>query len=62
MGIEVQFQAVGQQYEDIEVQNMDEDMSKISFEVKQLTFEGCSKSKMTFEIFWNIPGPFRLDF
>ena len=47
MDIEVQFQAVGQQFEGIEVQNMDEENSKISFEVQNLTFERFSKTKMT---------------
>ena len=49
MDIEVQFQAMGQQFEDIEVQNMDEESSKISFEVQMQTFEGCFKTKMTFK-------------
>ena len=52
MDIEVQFQAVGQQFEDIEVQNMEQKNSKISFEVQKSTFEGCFKTKMTFK---NIP-------
>ena len=34
MDIEVQFEAVGQQFEYIEVQNMDLESSKISFEVQ----------------------------
>ena len=49
MGIEVQFEAVGQQFEVIEVQNMDEESSKISFEIQNWTFEGCSKTKITFK-------------
>ena len=59
MGIEVQFQAVGQQFEDIEVQNMDLKHSKISFEVQKRTFESCFKTNMTFknilEYSWVIP-------
>ena len=47
MDIEVQFQAVGQQFEDIEVQNMDLKHSKISFEVPTQTSERFSKTKMT---------------
>ena len=36
--------------------------SKLSFEVQNWTFERFSETKMTFKIFWNIPGSFRLDF
>ena len=53
---------MGQQFEDIEVQHMDEDNSKISFEVQKVSFERFSETKMTLEIFWNIPGSFWLDF
>ena len=49
MDIEVQFQVVGQQFEDIEVQSMDEENSKISSEVQNLTFQGCFKTKITFK-------------
>ena len=49
MDIEVHFQAVGQQFEGIEVQNMDQENSNISFEVQKITFEGCFKTKMTFK-------------
>ena len=49
MGIEVQFQAVGQQFEGIEFQNMDEENSKMNFEVQNWTFQGCFKTKMTFK-------------
>ena len=49
MDIEVQFQAVGQQFEDIEVQNMDEESSKISFEVQKRTVKDCFKTKMSFK-------------
>ena len=52
MDIEVQFQAVGQQFEDIEVQNMDLESSKMSFEVQKWTSERFYKTKMTFK---NIP-------
>ena len=48
MDIEVQFQAVGQQFEGIEVQNLDEGNSKMSLEVQILTFEGCFKTNMIF--------------
>ena len=41
---------------DIEVQNMDLENSKISFEVQKLTSEDCFKTKMTLNIFWNISG------
>ena len=34
---------------DIEVQNMHLKHSKISFEVQELTFEGCFKTKITLE-------------
>ena len=47
---------------DIEVQNMVEESSKISFEVQKRTFERFSKAKMTLKIFLNIPVSFRLDF
>ena len=44
---------------DIEVQNMDLEHSKISFEVHKRTFEGYFKTKMTFEHIleysWAIP-------
>ena len=33
---------------DIEVQNMEWERPKMSFEVQNLTFEGCFKTKMTF--------------
>ena len=49
MDIEVKFQAVGQQFEDIEVQNMEQESSEISFEVQICTFEKSSKTKMTFK-------------
>ena len=49
MDIEVQFQAVGQQFEGIEVQNMEQESSKTSFEVQKLTFEGCFEVKMIFK-------------
>ena len=49
MDIEVQFYAVGQQFESIEVQNMDKESSKISFEVKRRTSERFSKTEMTLE-------------
>ena len=48
MDIEVQFQAVGQQFEGIEVQNMEQKNSNISFEVQNWTFEGCFEVKMIF--------------
>ena len=49
MDIKVRFWAVGLQFEDIEVQNMDEENSKVGFEVEKLTFEKFSKTKMTFK-------------
>ena len=47
MDMEVQFQAVGQQFEGIEVPNMDYKNSKISFEVQNVTSAGDFKNKMT---------------
>ena len=55
MDIEVQFQAVGQQFEGIEVQNMEQKNSNISFEVKKLTFEGCFETKMIFKNILGVP-------
>ena len=40
---------MGQQFEDIEVQNIDEENSKISFEVQKWTSERGSETKMTFK-------------
>ena len=66
MDIEVQFQAMEQQFEDIEIQNMEQESSKISFEVQKPTFEGCSKTKKTFknilEYSWVIPAWFLTNF
>ena len=39
---------MGQQFEDIEVQNMDLEHSKISLDVQKLTFQGCFEAKMIF--------------
>ena len=47
--IEVQCQAVGQQFEGIEVQNMEQKNSNISFEVQKITFEGYFEIKMIFK-------------
>ena len=48
MGIEVQFLAVGQRFEDIEVQNMDEESSKISFEIQKRTSESFFQDQNDF--------------
>ena len=52
MDIEVQFWAVGEFKMDSEVQNMDLENSKMSFEVQKWTSERFYKTKMTFK---NIP-------
>ena len=49
MDIEVQVYAVGQQFEGIDVQNMDMESSKISFEVQNCPSERFPKTKMTFK-------------
>ena len=49
MDFEVKFQAVGQQIEDIEVQNMDQESLKIRFEVQKQTFDGCFETNTTFK-------------
>ena len=49
MDIEAQEQAVGQQFEDIEVQNMHLNNSKISFEFQKWTLQGCFKTEMAFK-------------
>ena len=49
MDIEVRFQAVGQQFEGIEVQKLDIENSKMIFEVQNSTFERLCKTKITFE-------------
>ena len=46
-----------QQIKDIEVQNMHLKHWKISFEVQNLTSEGCSKTKMTFKNILESAGP-----
>ena len=40
---------------DIEVQNMDEEGSKIRFEVQKLSFEGCFETKMIFKNILEVP-------
>ena len=59
MDIEVQFQAVGQQFVDIEVQNMDKETFNRS---KDKLLTGFPRPKPPLEIFWDIPRSFRLDF
>ena len=55
MDIEVQFQAVGQQFEGFEVQNMEQENSNISFDVQKFTFEGCFETKMIFKNILGVP-------
>ena len=49
MDIEVQFQSVAQQFEETEVQNMDEENLKTGFEFPKWTPESFPKTEMTFQ-------------
>ena len=46
---------MGQQFEGIEVQNIDEELSKISFEVQKTSFEGCFETKIIFQNILEVP-------
>ena len=46
---------MGQQFEGIDVQNMEQESSKISFEIQNLTFQACFQVKMIFKNILGVP-------